>query len=126
MKMKKRLLIVRLFLSLCLLLVLGLAARPAAAYTCPLPGEWAYQLEWSGTEWEIEVETNGPNGGFWYAYETDEWVGYIFTSDTKVVKLYDYTGAALAFPFGFKLCDDGDHSQLEDYYDQLIEWKNSM
>ena len=64
---------------------------------CQLPQSWVGQLEYSPTQgWQIEVETDYPNGGFIFTRVGNGWQGWIHPSKpASVHTLYHFTDAAL-------------------------------
>ena len=70
---------------------------PLIAPPCQLPQSWVGQLEYSPTQgWQIEVETDYPNGGFIFTRVDNSWQGWIHPSKpASVHTLYHFTNAAL-------------------------------
>ena len=70
---------------------------PLIAPPCQLPQSWVGQLEYSPTQgWQIEVETDYPNGGFVFTRVGSGWQGWIHPSKpASVHTLYHFTDAAL-------------------------------
>ena len=64
---------------------------------CQLPQSWVGQLEYSPTQgWQIEVETDYPDGGFIFTRVGSGWQGWIHPSKpASVHTLYHFTDAAL-------------------------------
>ena len=70
---------------------------PPIVPPCQLPQSWVGQLEYSPTQgWQIEVETDYPDGGFIFTRVGSGWQGWIHPSKpASVHTLYHFTDAAL-------------------------------
>lgn len=72
---------------------------PASANNCQMPGEWVGHLEYSqiANTWDIEVESNQPNGGFGFTRTITHWDGTIFPhQQPELFNLYAFTEAVLS------------------------------
>ena len=99
---------------------------PLIAPPCQLPQSWVGELEYSPTQgWQIEVETDYPDGGFIFTRVGNGWQGWIHPSKPDSIHtLYHFTAAALT---GESLpCTIAFSLQLQSWLQTLARFDSSL